>query len=690
MLSGIGKFNPMQVAVLKKDWRNRSLVVSAPTASGKTLVAEMAALNCIINRKMKVVYTCPLRALASEHYSECKRKYGRELNVRMALSTGDLDSSSRYLQSHDLIFTTYEKLDSLIRHGADWLNSVGLLVVDEIHVLGSDRGPTLEVAVTKMRQMNPRMQALALSATIPNALEIAEWLQAELVESSFRPIPLQEGVYFNEEIRYKGGKREAIGGESALRALVEDTLLAKKKQAMLFANTRKRAEGIAKQLAGFVERNLNESEKTALKKESEKALNALEVPTEQCKRLSKLIASGVAFHHAGLLAKQRAVVENAFKSNKLKVISATPTLAYGVNLPSHTVVIPSLYRYTELGMQLIPVAEYKQLIGRCGRPKYDSDGRGIVIAKNDSEANELLEHYLHGAIEPVESRLGVEAVLRMHLLGLVASNFVFDLPSMRGFFRKTFYALLFADMQGLFEKLQSVLKELQEKGFITAEQKRIRATPLGSRVSQLYLDPLSAFDMIEAMRSHTHFKPFSYLFIFSNCSELMPWLAVSRSNEAALWEQLQMRKNEIPADVDREMFFDLNLPRKFNTALLFEQWIEEASEQSLMQQFNTQPGILHSKLQRCDWLCYSALELAKLLRLEQHYMPLSKLRKRLKHGVREELIPLTEVRHIGRVRARRLWRSNIRTVSALRKVDKRDLARILGSAVSEKVRESIG
>ena len=143
-LGGLKKFNPMQELVLKRDWQNKSLVVSSPTASGKTLVAELLALNSIVSKKKKVVYTCPLKALAFEHYSEFKKKYSASLKVRFGLSTGDLDSSSRHLQNYDLIFTTYEKLDSLIRHKVDWLQDVGLLIIDEVHEIDSGRGATLE------------------------------------------------------------------------------------------------------------------------------------------------------------------------------------------------------------------------------------------------------------------------------------------------------------------------------------------------------------------------------------------------------------------------------------------------------------------------------------------------------------------------------------------------------------------
>jgi helicase len=258
------------------------------------------------------------------------------------------------------------------------------------------------------------------------------------------------------------------------------------------------------------------------------------------------------------------------------------------------------------------------------------------------------------------------------------------------FFGRTFYALQFGDTQELFEKIQDVLQQLQEMDFIVLDGSKIRATRVGSRVSELYIDPLSAFNMIKGLGGACRFTPFSYLFLFSACSEMMPFVSVGKKREALLWEQLQLRKSEMPSDIDREMFLDPALLRKFNTALLFEQWIEEVREQAIMDDFNIQPGILHAKLRNCEWLCYSALEIAKLLGLEKHFAPLSKLRKRLLHGVREELLLLTEVRHIGRVRARMLWRSNIRAVADLRKVDVRDLGRILGStAVAEKIKQQL-
>ncbi|MEI7961958.1 MAG: DEAD/DEAH box helicase, partial [archaeon] len=165
------KFNSMQEKCVKIGFE-KSLVVSAPTASGKTIVAELFMLEEALNFKKKIIYTCPLRALAAEHYADFKRKYtkqGSASTLKFALSTGDLDSNSSYLKNFDVIMTTYEKLASLLRHKSDWLNDVGGVIIDELHELDSDRGPVLEIALTQMKLNNPNLKVLGLSATIPNA-----------------------------------------------------------------------------------------------------------------------------------------------------------------------------------------------------------------------------------------------------------------------------------------------------------------------------------------------------------------------------------------------------------------------------------------------------------------------------------------------------------------------------------------
>jgi helicase len=682
-------FNPMQQKVLAHDSFDTNTVVSAPTAAGKTLIAELYSLHSVLNKRRKVVYTCPLRALAAEHYSEFKKKYGKEHSVKVTVSTGDFDSSSQHLQNYDIIFTTFEKLNSLIRHNADWLNGIGLLVVDELHEIDSNRGATLEVTITQLRMMVPDLTLLGLSATIPNSKQLAQWLGAELIESDYRPIPLKEGVHFDEELHFSADT-ETLPGKTALLALVKDTVEKKKKQALVFANTRKRAESIAKMHASFVAPLVSDKEKTALEKDAQTILNTLESPTEQCRILSQLVKQGISFHHAGLLQKQRETIETAFRESRLKVISATPTLSMGVNLPSHTVIIPSVYRYGGAGMERIPVREYKQMSGRAGRPQYDVEGRALLLAKSELDLKELLDEYVKGELEDISSHLGSEPVLRMHLLGLIAVRHVYDLDSLEQFFSKTFFALQYGSMQSLFERLQKIIRELGEMGFVDGDNVSFRATLLGKRVSELYLDPLSAFSIVQGLKHAFEYKEAGYLFLLANTSEFFPHFSVNKQREPEVWEQLQLLGDALPISVEHEMYYDHDLLKKFNSALVLKEWVNETSEQQLLKESNIQPGVLFAKLRICDWLCYATVELTKLLELKHHLPPLSRMRKRLQHGVREELVLLTEVRGIGRVRARRLFKAKIKTITELKKVDVGDLKKILGDKTAVNVKAALG
>ena len=180
----------------------KNLLVCTPTASGKTIVAEMAFSKAILEKEAKAIYIVPLKALATEKYRDFKEKYGKLF--RIALSIGDLDSAEPRLAEYDLIICTAEKLDSLIRHYVPWLTKVKCVIVDEVHLLNDPgRGPTLEILITILRQLLKDMQLIALSATIGNPEELAEWLNAELVIDDWRPVRLDKGIYLDGEVEFE-------------------------------------------------------------------------------------------------------------------------------------------------------------------------------------------------------------------------------------------------------------------------------------------------------------------------------------------------------------------------------------------------------------------------------------------------------------------------------------------------------
>jgi len=198
----IKTLRPAQEKSIRKGLLGRkNLLVCTPTASGKTLIAELAALKNILNGNGKAIYIVPLKALASEKYKDFKKRY--EGIAKVALSIGDIDSADSYLIDYDLIITTSEKLDSLIRHHAPWLSLISTIIIDEIHLLNdTERGPTLEILITILRQLLKKAQIIGLSATIGNPEELAEWLEAELVEDGWRPVKLHKGVYFDGKVEF--------------------------------------------------------------------------------------------------------------------------------------------------------------------------------------------------------------------------------------------------------------------------------------------------------------------------------------------------------------------------------------------------------------------------------------------------------------------------------------------------------
>ncbi|MGV8086825.1 MAG: DEAD/DEAH box helicase [Candidatus Woesearchaeota archaeon] len=198
--SRIEKFRPAQYKAIDAGiFNDKSLLICTPTASGKTLVAELAIMNAIFHDKGKCIYIVPLKALASEKYEHFKKSH----KFKTAITSGDIDSNDSYLDKYDLIITTSEKFDSLIRHKTPWLNKIKVVIIDEIHLLNdSSRGPTLEIIITILRRLLKNLQIIGLSATVGNPLELAEWLNSELILDDWRPVKLKKGIYSDRKIEF--------------------------------------------------------------------------------------------------------------------------------------------------------------------------------------------------------------------------------------------------------------------------------------------------------------------------------------------------------------------------------------------------------------------------------------------------------------------------------------------------------
>ena len=304
---------------------NNNLIVSTPTASGKTLVAIISTLQHIQNEG-KIIYLSPLRALASEKYSDFKKLESLSKpdgsSIKVSISTGDFESNNEYLKNSDIIILTNEKFDSLQRHGIKWLSQVSLIVIDEIHLIGdSYRGPTLEMIISNMLISEHSPQILGLSATINNVEEISEWINAKPVVSTWRPVALSEGVFCFGQIDFKDGNSpidiENSGEGTAIDIAVD--MVKQNGQSIIFTETRKRASSMAKKIEKMMPTILKPEQLKELSDLSQ-SLEKNENSTDMNKLLAKMIKHGVAFHHAGVSNEQRKVIESGFRDRKIKII----------------------------------------------------------------------------------------------------------------------------------------------------------------------------------------------------------------------------------------------------------------------------------------------------------------------------------------------------------------------------------
>jgi helicase len=684
---GYKELYPPQAEALERGLLDgKSMLLAMPTASGKTLLAELAMLKAALQGR-RSLYIVPLRALATEKYDSFKKF--RTLGVSVGISTGDFDKRDERLGKNQIIIATSEKADSLMRNGSSWVRDLAVLVVDEIHLLNDvGRGPTLEMTITKLRHCNPNLQVIGLSATVANGREIASWLKAEMVSSEWRPIRLREGIICNGSQVFPDGEVPLPSMKDEALALVRDTL-AQSAQILIFENSRKNAEAAASRLCGVI------SEDAATESLSASILATGE--SETAVRLASCVSRGVAFHHAGLLSEQRRLVEQGFRDNKIKVIASTPTLAAGLNLPARRVLIKSYKRY-EYGRGLTPISviEYRQMAGRAGRPGLDPYGESFLMAKNSSEMQDIMEHYIKGTPEEIWSKLASESALKTHLLSTFASGFARNEQELKAFIATTFYAQQ-QDPWHLDVTLEKVLDFLKDNGMIQgSDEGLLLPTRLGSLVSKLYIDPLSAVIMLENLgkrkaneqtREREGLEPDrsgrkrpSELGLI-HLITMTPDMNLLYIQAADVWVEEFIDQHQL--ELYDEDNYDYLL-REAKTASLLMDWIGEVHEELIASRYHIGPGDIRRFAETAEWLMHSMAELSKHLELGMTFKA-EQLAERIHYGAGQDLLALLNLKGIGRVRARKLYLSGITSIEKLLAADQTDVVRLLGPKIAEKV-----
>jgi helicase len=742
---GVTELYPPQESAVKTGLTDgESLVASVPTASGKTLIAELAMLAAI-ERGETALYIVPLRALASEKQSEFKR--WEEFGVDIGVSTGNYDSNGEWLASRDIIIATSEKVDSLIRNDAPWINQLGCVVADEVHLVNDrTRGPTLEVTLGKLRQRNNDLQVVALSATIGNADAIAKWLDASLVDTDWRPIELQIGVHYGNAITFSDDTQHRVpvgDGERQTPALVADTLAGDGEDdqgsTLVFVNSRRNAESAATRLREVTAPVLTDKEQASL---AEVAASIRDVSdTETSDTLATCVEKGAAFHHAGLASEHRSLVEDAFRNRQLKCITATPTLAAGVNTPSRRVIVRDWRRYDSEygGMKPLDTLEVHQMMGRAGRPGLDPYGEAVLLAGDNETRDELFDRYIDTDLESVRSKLASEPALRTHVLATIATGFARSRTELLAFLEKTLYATQTNTNGRLKTVTDTVLEYLKRNDFITQDNETLSATGLGHTVSRLYLDPMSAATIIDGLQwaaenraaqrdalqdssvtqsvDAESFQPASELVDTANENTYQESNDTTVRYPTALGlYQLVCRTPDMYElylkSGDKERFTQICYEREaellgrtpseyddvrfeswlsaLKTGRLLEDWADETSEDQITDRYGVGPGDIRGKVDTASWLLGAAEQLAGELGMKTK--PIADARRRVEDGVKTELLDLVDVRGIGRKRARRLYTVGIEDSADLQTAEKETILRALRGRqkTAERILENAG
>ncbi|XP_042284250.1 probable ATP-dependent DNA helicase HFM1 isoform X1 [Thunnus maccoyii] len=534
-------------------YTGKNFVACAPTGSGKTVLFELAIIRLLMEtsepwRDVKAVYMAPIKALCSQCFESWRKKFG-PLGLNCKELTGDTEIDDFFeIQDSHIILTTPEKWDSMTRKWKDncLLQLVRLFLIDEVHVVkDTTRGATLEVVVSRMKAVhayrtaqNPEsdlsMRFVAVSATIPNISDIADWLSNETgpatyldMDESHRPVKLRKVVLgfpcstnqtefkFDLSLNYK-------------MANIIQTY-SDQKPALVFCSTRKGVQQSATVLAKDARFIMSIEHKQRLMKYANSIVDS---------KLRDLVMLGVGYHHAGVDMSDRKLIEKAFTLGDLPVLFTTRTLAMGVNLPAHLVVIKSTMQYVAGSCEEYSEADLLQMIGRAGRPQFDTSATAVIMTKMQTKDKymklmngmEIIESSLHShLVEHLNAEIVLQTISDVNMaLDWIRSTFLY----IRALKNPTHYGFSAnLDRYGIEAKLQELclknLNSLSSIGLINMDEDiNIKPTEAGRLMARYCV----AFDTM---------KQFSKVAGAENLSDLIELMSKSRE-----FSDIQLRMNE--------------------------------------------------------------------------------------------------------------------------------------------------
>lgn len=669
--AGVSELTALQQACFENAnlLKGSNTLVVAPTSAGKTFVGEVLAVRAATALR-RSLYVVPYKALAEEKYAQFSALYG-PLGIGVAVSSGDRDEFDEDIKRgrYAITVVVYEKLTQLIVQSPGLLSECALVVLDEVQLVRDEnRGPGIEMLLTRLLTATEPLQIVALSATVGALNRFDTWLRAEVIQTTDRPVPLDESAIDAEGTVYtydgatrttrRNGRVTVRAGSDAVRALAA-SLVARDAQVLIFhahvGDTEETARAIAaslprRDMPGTVAAALGQLEDTEAR-----------VTLEQC------LMKGVAFHNAGLSFEERQLVEASFRSGTARVLVSTTTLAMGVNLPADAVIVADCRRFRGplLGMRLIDVAEYKNCAGRAGRLGHAPRGESYLSITADEFSQGAIARFLGGTPEAIESAIPRTRLID-HVLRVIAARFTDRIEDVHRLFESSFAAASFYATTGtaaLARGLTDALTELQTLGLIdVGADGRVVATAVGEVVARSGISVPTGASLIEFLGRFGSIATTAEI-VFTVClstevSGGAPYLQ-REERGTALW-----RNNARPLSGQSNAGTPLNevltramLPNEdLNSALkrmcLILRWLNGDASRQLTRDFRVGLGHVRGLGENVAWLTGTLGQIAEAMELDPEIARrLSRLAGSAHFGVPYEAVRFARLRVPGVHRA---------------------------------------
>ncbi|XP_015182607.1 PREDICTED: DNA polymerase theta [Polistes dominula] len=715
---GISEMFQWQVECLSNSKvinERKNILYSAPTSAGKTLVSEILLLKTVLEYKKKAIFVLPFVSVVREkmyYFKDLLSEYG----IRVEGFMGGINPPGGFTAT-DIAIATIEKANSIINHLMEEgnLSTLGAIVIDELHLLGDpNRGYLLELLLTKLKYMSLRkndinIQLIGMSATLPNLTLLADWLDAELYKTEFRPIPLHEqckigkSIYDNKLklLRNLVSSSELLMDTDDILQLCMETI-SDGKSVLIFCPTKNWCEKLAYQVAlTFYKLGQKDTSLGNILKEQLNSTAILET-IEQLKRcpcgldnsLKNSVSFGVAFHHAGLTMDERDVIEGAFRTGSLRVLIATSTLSSGVNLPARRVII----RSPMFGGKILDTLTYKQMIGRCGRMGSDTAGESILICKpNERKAAECL---LSATLKPIESCLEDSNPLIRTLLEAIASEVVYTKVDLELYMNCTLASINKKDV--MTNLSTNAIKYLMDNEFVilqtTEQETRWVATPLGKACLSASISPIEGLFLFEelqrARRCFVLDTELHVIYLVTPVNDGSQISTIDWMIFLELWKSISESERRVGQLIGIEERFLmsairgivkpgklLRIHKRFYTALALHDLVREIPLNTVCNKYNCSRGVLQSLQQSASTFAGMVTQFCKQLGWDCMELLVEQFKARLQFGVCRELLDLLRISMLNGLRARSLFKQGITTVADLAVANILDIERALYKAL---------